>query len=154
MIVYRLSKQHYAQDLSGLGARLSGGRWNSSGVALVYTSESRALCTAEIAVHTGLGLLPTDYRLVTIFLPDQAILSEIDPEKLPPDWRSFPYPHFTRIIGDHFVKENRYLVLKVPSAVVPGDFNYLINPAHPEISQVRIVKTEPFGFDRRLFGRL
>ncbi len=153
MIVYRLSKEQYAEDLSGLGARLSGGRWNSPGVALVYTSESRALCTAEIAVHTGLGLLPTDYRLVTIFFPDQALQSEIDPLKLPHDWRSFPYPPFTRIIGDEFVKENSYLILKVPSAVVPGDFNYLINPAHAEISQVRIVKTEPFGFDKRLFGR-
>jgi len=154
MIVYRLSKQQYAGDLSGLGARLSGGRWNSPGVALVYTSESRALCTAEIAVHTGLGLLPTDYRLVTIFFPDQTILSEIDPEKLPPDWRSFPYPNFTKVIGDQFVKENRHLVLRVPSAVVRGDFNYLINPAHAGISQVNILKTEPFGFDRRLFGRL
>ncbi|MFA5816321.1 MAG: RES family NAD+ phosphorylase [Bacteroidales bacterium] len=151
MIVFRLSKLAYAADLSGLGARIAGGRWNSQGVALLYTSESRALCTAEIAVHTGLGLLPADYQLTTIMIPDAAPLSVIDPAKLPPGWRSFPYPSFTRIIGDQFVKENRHLVLKIPSAVVPGDFNYLINPAHPAMDQVKIVKAEAFEFDERLF---
>ena len=151
MIVYRLSKRVFATDLSGSGARIAGGRWNSQGVALLYTSDSRALCTAEIAVHTGLGLLPADYQLITLDIPDSASLSEIDPEKLPKAWRSFPYAPFTRIIGDQFVKENRHLVLKVPSAVVPGDFNYLVNPAHPLINQVKIVKIEKFEFDERMF---
>lgn len=151
MIVYRLSKLAYAADLSGLGARVAGGRWNSPGVALLYTSESRALCTAEIAVHTGLGFLPSGYQLITIMIPDNASISVIDPAKLQPGWRSFPCPSFTRIIGDKFVKENRYLVLKVPSALVSGDFNYLINPAHPGMDQVKIVMTEAFEFDERLF---
>lgn len=151
MIVYRLSKRKYAADLTGLGARMAGGRWNSPGVAIVYTSDSRALCTAEIAVHTGLGLLPADYQLVTIMIPDTAIISVIDPEKLPKNWRSFPYPPFTRIWGDQFIRENRHLVLQAPSAVVPGDFNYLINPAHPEMDKVEIVRIEEFGFDERMF---
>ncbi|MCX6226353.1 MAG: RES family NAD+ phosphorylase [Bacteroidia bacterium] len=151
MIVDRLSKRMYTADLSGSGARVAGGRWNSPGVAMLYTSDSRALCTAEIAVHTGLGLLPADYQLVTIMIPDNLPISVIDPEKLPKDWRSFPYAPFTRLIGDQFVKEKRFLVLKVPSAVVPGDFNYLINPAHPMMNQVTIVRTEDFGFDERMF---
>ena len=151
MIVYRLSKRVYSADLSGLGARIASGRWNSPGVALLYTSESRALCTAEIAVHTGLGLLPADYQLITIDIPDSVSLSEINSDKLPKAWRSFPYAPFTRIIGDQFVKENKYLILKVPSAVVPGDFNYLVNLAHPLIDQVKIVKTVKFEFDERMF---
>lgn len=151
MIVFRLSRITYAEDLSGIGARITGGRWNSPGVALVYTSESRALCTAEIAVHTGLGLLPSQYQLTSIVIPEEVTISTIEMDKLPPGWRVFPYPPFTRIIGDLFVKENRHLVLKVPSAVVPGDFNYLINPAHREMDQVKIVKTETFDFDERMF---
>jgi len=153
MIVFRLSRVAYAADLSGQGARFAGGRWNSPGIALVYTSESRALCTAEIAVHTGLGLLPENFQLISIEIPDDVIITVIDPTILPPGWRSFPYPSFTRNMGDLFVKENRNLVLKVPSAVVPGDFNYLINPAHTEMNRINIVKTEAFEFDERMFRR-
>ncbi len=153
MIVYRLTKQQYAADLSGMGARLSGGRWNSQGVAIVYTSDSRALCTTEIAVHTSLGLLPLDYQLTTLSFPDEIVISEIDLKKLPKTWRSFPYSPNTRIFGDQFVKENRFLILKVPSAVVQGDFNYLINSVHPDILQIKIDKIEPFGFDDWLFAK-
>lgn len=151
MIVFRLAKSKFAADLSGLGARIAGGRWNSPGTALLYTSESRALCTAEIAVHTGLGLLPSDYQLITMFYPDNAPVSVIMPEQLAPGWRLFPHPAFTRIIGDKFAAENRSLVLKVPSAVVPGDFNHLINPAHPAMAEVKILGMEVFDFDQRMF---
>jgi RES domain-containing protein len=151
MIVYRLSKAKFAADLTGQGARLAGGRWNSQGVALLYTSESRALCAVEIAVHTSLSLLPSDYYLTTIMIPDSAPVSVINPAKIPHGWQSFPFPSFTRIIGDQFVKQNRYLVLKVPSAVVQGDFNYLINPSHTLMDQVKIIQTERFEFDERLF---
>jgi RES domain-containing protein len=152
MIVYRLSKMQYADDLSGEGARIAGGRWNHPGTAVVYTAESRALCLVEIAVHTGLANLPEDYCLITLSIPDDAPVTAFDPAGLGPGWNSFPYTPFTQVIGDNFVSENRFLVLKVPSAVVQGDFNYLINPAHPEASGVNLVDTEPFGFDRRLAG--
>ncbi len=150
MIVFRLSKLAWASDLSGNGARLAGGRWNSQGTALIYTSESRALCTVEIAVHTGLGILPSGYQLITIEIPDDAEILEIRPDEIKSDWRAFPYPVFTRLFGDRFVKENKALVLKVPSAVVPGDFNYLINPAHEDISLVKILSIEAFEFDERM----
>ncbi len=153
MIVYRLSKSKYCRDLSGKGAETSGGRWNSKGVAMLYTSASRALATTEIAVHTSLGLVPTDYVMVTIEIPDGVSEESVNEPGLSPDWRSFPHPHFTQEIGDQFVKENNFLVLKVPSAIVQGDFNYLINPKHPEFSTVNILKTESFSFDERLFVR-
>lgn len=150
MIVYRLSKSKFSSDLSGKGAELSGGRWNSKGVAMIYTGESRALCTTEIAVHMPLGNIPTDYEIISIEIPDM-LISEIDVAALPGDWKLFPHQHFTQEIGNKFISDNTNLILKVPSAVVPGDFNYLINPRHKDFSAVRILKIEPFEFDERLF---
>lgn len=151
MIVFRLSKSKYSHDLSGKGAEKAGGRWNSKGVALVYTGESRALCTTEIAVHTPLGILPGDFELVTINIPDSINIIEIELVDLPTGWNSIPHSGTTQKLGDSFVKENKYAVLKVPSAVVQGDFNYLINPNHKEFYKVKVVQTEKFGFDGRLF---
>jgi len=152
MIVCRLSKSKYSSDLTGKGAERSGGRWNNKGVAMIYTGESRALCTTEIAVHMPLGNIPMDYEIIFIEIPDASI-SEFDITTLPEDWRSFPHPHFTREIGDQFISDTICLVLKVPSAVVPGDFNYLINPYHKDFSSVKIVEIGSFEFDVRLFVR-
>lgn len=151
MIVFRLSKSKYSQDLSGIGAEKTGRRWNSRGVAIVYTSESRALCTTEIAVHTPLGILPKDFELITINIPDSVKIFELDYKDLPTDWKSIPHSGLTQELGDRFKKENKYAVLKVPSAVVYGDFNYLINPNHKDFGKVNILKTEKFDFDGRLF---
>nr|WP_255897437.1 RES family NAD+ phosphorylase [Rufibacter sediminis] len=84
MIAYRLSKGLYKNDLSGRGAEIAGGRWNSKGTALLYTCESRALCTTEIAVHTPLGIVPVDYWLITLEIPDELLLSEVLLSDLPP----------------------------------------------------------------------
>lgn len=153
MIVYRLSKGKYKNDLSGKGAELAGGRWNSKGVPILYTSESRALCTAEIAVHSPLGTIPSNYWIITVEFPDTVEISEIGPTALPQDWDAAPHTNLTQLIGDKFVSEGKNLVLKVPSAVVQGDFNYLINPAHSLFPLVRIVDSEIFEFDKRLFTR-
>ncbi len=151
MIVFRLSKSKYSHDLSGIGAEKTGRRWNSKGIAMVYTSESRALCTTEIAVHTPLGILPKDYELITIDIPDSVKIFELNLKVLPTDWKSIPHSGTTQELGDGFVKENKYAVLKTPSAVVQSDFNYLINPNHKEFHKVKILKTEKFDFDDRLF---
>jgi RES domain-containing protein len=150
MIVYRLSKSKYSADLSGKGAEKAGGRWNSKGVAMIYTSASRALCTAEVAVHVPLGIVPFDYELVTIEMPDDSV-TEMDIKDLTADWCSFPHSDSTQKLGDRFAREGKFLVLKVPSVVVQGEFNFLINPGHEAAAKVRIVKTEPFLFDKRLF---
>jgi len=153
MIVFRLAKAKYSHDFSGKGAEKTGGRWNSKGVSIVYTSESRALCTAEIAVHTPLGLLPTDYEIITIELPDSIKIRTLAIKNLPSDWNSIPHSGSTQEIGDEFIRQNKTAVFKVPSALVPGDFNYLLNPKHDDFAKVKIKKTEVFGFDLRLFGR-
>ena len=151
MKVFRLSKQKYANDLSGSGAGLTGGRWNRIGTKLLYTSDSRALCTAEIAVHTPMGIIPYDYYLITIEIPDLVEIFKPDTSSLPDDWESFPHSEITQLIGEEFILECRFLVMKVPSAVVRGDFNYLINPLHEDFDKIRIMDKEKFTFDGRLF---
>lgn len=151
MIAYRLSKKKYSNDLSGIGAELAGGRWNYKDTRLVYTSDSRALCTAEIAVHTPIGLVPKDYYLTIIEIPDEIEVNSVKLEDLPKNWRNFPHTDITQKIGEEFVKKNDFLILKVPSAVVQGDYNYLINPSHKDFWKFKIKSTEPFNFDKRLF---
>lgn len=153
MIVFRLGREKYKNDLSGKGAEISGGRWNSKGIAMLYTGQNIALCTTEIAVHTPLGIVPKDYHLVEIEFPDSIKIQTINPKDLPSDWKDFPHPHFLQEIGNRFISENKYLVMRVPSAVVQGEFNYLFNPSHKFFSLVTIKKTEPYGFDKRIFLR-
>ena len=121
MIVYRLSKSKYAKDLAGSGAEKSGGRWNSRGMTLLYTCESRALCTTEIAVHTPLGNIPFDYKIISIEIPSTIKIQELFTEELPYDWRYFPHPHSTQKLGDKFIAAGNFLVLKAPSVVVQGE---------------------------------
>lgn len=151
MIVFRLSKAAYANDLSGKGAEKSGGRWNPKGIAMIYTSSSRALCTAEIAVHLPLGIIPDDFSLITLEISDKIKIKELSKEQLPKDWKNVPPSFSSQQTGHNFVLENEYAVMKVPSVVVPGDYNYLINPNHKDIKKIKIVAVEPFEFDRRLF---
>ena len=151
MIVFRLSKSVYANDLSGRGAEKAGGRWNSKGTAIIYTSESRALCTTEIAVHTPLGILPLDYVIIAIEIPKTVAVQELKDTELPEDWKSLPHSHSTQEIGDAFIAAEKFAVIKVPSAVVQGEFNYLLNPAHRDFKKIKVKLTEPFDFDERLF---
>lgn len=151
MIVFRLCKQKYKNDLSGKGSELAGGRWNSTGIPILYTSSNRALCTTEIAVHTPLGIMPKAYYLISIEIPNNSI-TEIQLQDLPDNWNSSPSLPSTKDIGDAFVANNMTLVLKVPSAVVQGEYNYLINPNHKLFNQVRVLNIEPFEFDKRLFS--
>ncbi len=152
MIVYRLAVEKYADDLSGIGAELVGGRWNYKGTRVLYTSDSRALCTAEIAVHTPIGMVPSNYYLISIEVPDDAEFNEVELNELPSSWKNFPHSNVTQDVGEQFVLEGKYLFLKVPSAVVQGDFNFILNPKHPRFSDVKVVSKEKFSFDKRLFN--
>jgi len=151
MIVFRITKSAFAYDLSGKGAEIAGGRWNSRGTRMVYLSESRALCSVEVAVHVPIGILPEGYSIVTVEIPDDVSVKEVFVDELPPDWKVLPHSHSTQAVGDLFIQECKCLVLKVPSAVVQGDFNYLLNPVHTDIKKVNVLLVEPFEFDSRLF---
>lgn len=152
MIVFRLSSNRYAGDLSGKGAELFGGRWNSIGTPIIYTASSRALAMAEVAVHLHIQKIPKDMMMVELYLPEDSITS-LPFSELKYKWEMFPYSIQTQQIGDAFVQENRFLGLKVPSAVVNGDFNFLINPRHVEIQKIKVVNLSPFRFDSRIISK-
>lgn len=151
MIVYRLSREKFASTLSGKGAALKGARWNSIGVEIIYTAGNRSLAMAEVAVHFSIATIPSDYMMIEIHIPDDIAVLQVTSTSLPTDWNAFPHPSSTQSIGDQFIADGNYCVLKIPSAVTQGDFNILINPFHPDFKRIKIVSIESFKFDNRLF---
>ena len=149
MIVYRISRCPYANDLSGTGARLYGGRWSSIGKAVVYLASLSSLAVLEVLVHLQPLLVPDDYCRMEVKVPDDNVLT-VKTNELPDDWRDISPPQISMRIGDNFVREGKYLLLKVPSSVVPTEYNYLLNPAHPYMNKVKLLNREPFDFDSRL----
>lgn len=144
---FRVTRRPYA-DLSGEGARRVGGRWNSPGRAALYLAESRALAVLEVLAHLDLDaqLIPVDYVIMTV---DFSAIEEVsswmeDGPSLPPSDAE------CRAIGDAFLGAGQAFVLRVPSILVPRASNFLLNPTHSLITQVRIEPLEPFAFDRRL----
>jgi RES domain-containing protein len=151
MRVFRLSKRKYSKELNGKGAAKSGNRWNSKGTEIIYTAESRALAMAEVAVHLTLATLPSDYVLIEIEIPDNIIIKEIILKELDEDWNNHPPNSSTQKIGDEFIDSIKECLLKVPSAVVQGDSNYLINPYHTDFKKIKIIEITDFPFDKRIF---
>lgn len=146
---WRLTKtRHLATAWDGEGARRNGGRWNSVGTAVVYTSGSLALALVETLVHLPAGLLPA-YTAIPIDF-DETLVAAVRYEDLPPDWRAHPAPASTRAIGDRWVAGMRSALLRVPSVIVPTEFNYLLNPAHPDVGRVTTGAPMAFPFDPRL----
>lgn len=152
MLVYRIEREKYlSSTLSGIGASMTKGyRWNSLHTKLVYTAESRALATLEVAVHLDLSEdLPSDRHFVEIEIPDDILILEVKVDDLPSDWDSKPPISMTQIIGDDFVEQEEAAVLKVPSSIIPQESNYLINPSHSDAKRIIIKRTSPMDFDNR-----
>jgi len=151
MEVFRLSRAIHGRTLSGTGASKQGGRWNSTGTEIIYTSANRSLAMTEVVVHFAIGSLPDGFMMMTIQVPDTISIKEIDIRTLPAAWNQFPPLKTTQSIGDLFIREGKTCLLRVPSAVTTGDFNYLMNPVHPDFKKINISGYDPFPFDRRLF---
>jgi len=151
MELYRLSRKKFSDSLSDKGAALKGVRWNSVGVELIYTASNRSLAMAEVAVHFSLATLPDDYVMMTVFVPDNVASTTILETDLPANWKDFPHPNSTQKFGDDFVLENKYCLLRIPSVVTEGDFNFLINPNHREFKRIEVIEIEVFTFDKRIF---
>ena len=151
MRVFRLSRKKYASELSGIGASKSSNRWNSKGTEIIYCAESRALAMAEVSVHISLVSLPKDFVMLEIDIPDGIYIQEFEEKQLPGNWNAFPHFKETQKMGDTFIYSKETCILKVPSAVVKGDYNYLLNPHHKEFSKIRILDIVNFPFDKRLF---
>ena len=146
---WRLTKtRHLATAWDGEGARTSGGRWKSVGTAVVYTSATLSLALVETLVHVPSGVLPA-YTAVPIEF-DDSLVAVVDTADLPPNWKDQPAPPETRAIGDSWVGSSKSALLRVPSVVVPSEFNYVVNLRHPDFGRIRIGAPMPFPFDPRL----
>lgn len=150
--VWRLCKaKHAGTPLDGEGARLYGGRWNPPGTALVYASSSLALAQLELLVHLDRADAPADMVAVELEIPGRTTVEAIDPASLPRHWRRHPAPSALAKIGAEWAASLRTVALRVPSAIVPREFNCLLNPAHRDIGRITVVAREKVVFDDRLF---
>ena len=153
MIVFRIEREKYLETtLNGMGASMSKGfRCNNLNTKLIYTAESRALATLEVSVHLDLSQdLPSDRFYVAIEIPDSITILEVKVQDLADDWDAKPPTIFTQTIGDDFVNYNEAAVLKVPSSIVPQEYNYLINPQHKDAPKIKVIEVTNMVFDFRL----
>jgi RES domain-containing protein len=148
--VYRIALTKHINDLTGIGARLYGGRWNKKGVGLIYASETRALATVEYLVHMPMPFVPDDLSIATIEISDSIKPKNIKISNLPKNWREDPSPYELAEIGTEWVLSNKSLLLHVPSATVEHEFNILVNPSHPDMKRVKISNIEKYKFNDRL----
>lgn len=155
MLLYRISKTQDAGDLSGEGARIAGGRWNSKGVPLIYSSETATLATLEVLVHFPMNIVPRNMSIAAIDFPDDLSVVAKKAEDLPADWEVFPFLPMCAKIGDEWVKSCDSVALRLPSVFLPDgpEYNYLLNPAHPDFKKVSVYEVKAFQFDKRLFIR-
>ena len=148
LTVWRLvAEKHVSEAFSGEGARRYGGRWNRKGTAVVYTAATRSLAILEMLVQAD--PLPK-YMAVPATLPAGLRLAALSENSLPPDWRSMPLSESLRSLGGAWIAAGETCALRVPSAVVPAECNFLLNPAHPDLGKIRIGAPEPLSLDRRL----
>jgi RES domain-containing protein len=150
MIIYRICNKAYSDDLSGTGAKLFGGRWNSKGLPMLYTAEHISLAVLEMLVHTQFQDFKQALCLLHISIPDAIAVKEIKISKLKKEW--IEDNSYTKYMGNEFIKSSSNLILKVPSAVVHAEHNFLINPLHADFKKVKIVETIDFRTDKRLFS--
>lgn len=147
MLVYRITKAVYADRLVASGGAA---RWNSRGQFVIYTAATRALACLENVVHrSGEGLQET-FRVMVIDVPDAIFVETITLDTLPTDWFDFKQYDSCQRLGSEWLRSGRSAVLRVPSAIIPNEWNYLLNPAHPDFSRIQLIRTEPFLFDPRI----
>jgi RES domain-containing protein len=150
---WRITKRKHARlAFTGEGARRYGGRWNSPGTAIIYTAESQSLAVLEILVHLDSPELLKKYALFQGAI-DESYILDIDAAALPRNWRAEPAPSRVQKIGDDWVAKSTSAVLRVPSALVPGESNFLLNPGHIDFRKLQISRPIPFDFDPRLSER-
>jgi RES domain-containing protein len=150
MIVYRIAKKNLrSNDLAGTGAYNEGGRWNNVGVCALYTSENRALAALEVLVHVEESELPPNLYIMSINIDDSAPIYEVKDSELPKDWRKAENIAL-KTMGDKLF-DNKYIGLKVRSAVMPNEYNYILNPLYPDYNNlVKVISVEDHNTDERL----
>jgi RES domain-containing protein len=153
MKAWRITKQNHARTaFSGEGARLYGGRWNSPGVPVVYVAESQSLAVLEVLVHLDSPALLEKYVFLEVNF-DAFLVIDLDRSCLPRNWQSDPVPEAIQAIGDRWILSRDSAVLRVPSVLVPGESNFLLNPRHPDFGKIGTSRPLAFRFDPRLARR-
>jgi RES domain-containing protein len=147
---WRIVDPAYIDDaFTGKGARINGGRWNSPGNTIVYTASLVSLAALELIVHVPRARRLPEYNLISCSF-HEVLVEELDRAKLPPNWRSYPAPPELQELGETWMRAQSSAVLKVPSAVIEEEFNYLLNPAHEDFKSIDIGAARPFRLDYRL----
>ncbi len=153
MKVWRLCRaRHAATAFDGEGARLYGGRWNHKGLPVVYTSATLSLAALEVLVHHRVPIPPQDFVTLSAEIPARLKLATIPVQDLPADWQTDPAPKRLQDIGSEWLQRASSLVLAVPSALIAQEFNYLINPRHPDFARLKISAPMAFTLDGRFWS--
>lgn len=149
MRIYRLAQEEYKDDLSGRGSFLYGGRWNSKGLYALYAAEHISLAVLELVVNFNRSSAPLKkkFHLLSLEIPEEKI-GLMQADMLKKNW--FNDPDYTRYIGDLFLGGKELLAMKIPSAVIPEEFNYIINPQHEDFKKVKKINDYVYGLDNRL----
>ena len=150
MILYRFANEEFATQIDGFGASKYGGRWNSKGFPIVYTSLTISLALIELLVHNTSNNSIKNNKLIILELPDDVVLKEVLKEEMNSNWQTDI--KFSQTLGNRFLSSKSALLLKVPSAIIPQENNILINPRHQQIEHVKIKEILSFDFDLRLFS--
>lgn len=150
--VWRLCQgSHRTTAFSGDGARRYGGRWNHKGQAAVYAAATQSLAALEILVHVDTDLVANDYVAFAVDIPDGIAVERIGSADLPPNWREAYPPLACQAVGGAWLERGRSAVLAVPSAIIPFETNYILNPNHPDFAALRVQPPTAFTFDQRLW---
>ena len=149
MLVFRLGKTQYKNDLTGIGAKLFGGRWNNPGTACLYTAENRSLALLEYTVNVNVSEIPRALSFTLIEIPDENV-TELEIKDLPGDWMKFPAPSSTKLFGTKLLDSVNTAVIKIPSTIIPQEFNFILNPSHPLSKKFKILGVEDYVYDLRI----
>jgi len=155
MLVWRICKKQYSDSaFSGEGGLRSDGRWHYKGNRIVYTSQSLSLATLEAWMHVGPQDQMRSYVAVPAEIPGELPIHNIHELDLPPGWKSArPAPRYLKDLGTLWLNLSSTAVARVPAATTPGEFNYLLNPLHPDFIKIRQLEPQPFLFDARMWKR-
>jgi RES domain-containing protein len=154
MRIWRICRKPFARTpLDGRGGLVAEGRWHTPRRLVVYASESLALASLEVLVHCDIDLLPSDLMAIEIEVPSGLPVHELKTDDLPRVWRKHPAPRTLQEAGNRWLDEGSSALLRVPSALVPPESNYLINPLHPAFGEIQVLRRFKFTFDPRLTVR-
>jgi len=152
MELFRVVREKYHSDLSGRGAYLNGGRWNSPERYALYTTFTRSLGILETVVHLESTFPPDDYVMVVMYAPDTVAIQNISLDDLSKNWKR--HTPETQKIGDEWLEKAQSPILRVPSVIVNAEYNYILNPKHPNFQSLKIINTEPLAFNERFFRKI